>query len=153
MTYNLVWWPILGICALHLTFPKCTHTAVNKHTPWTHTRSSGQPFMLRCTGSSWGFSALLKGTSVVVLRVERALDIDSPHLQFLPARDSNSKSFDYEPDSLTIRPRLPPIQPCQDYLDGAIHLSKYSKCSKVKCDYWASKRYNLSKSASPVSII
>ncbi len=22
---------------------KCTHTAVNTHTPWTHTRSSGQP--------------------------------------------------------------------------------------------------------------
>ncbi len=45
---------------------KCTHTAVNTHTPWTHTRSSGQP-MLRGPGSSWGFSALLKClTSVVV---------------------------------------------------------------------------------------
>ncbi len=44
---------------------KCTHT------PWTHTRSSGQP-MLRRPGSSWGFGALLKGlNSVVVLRVER----------------------------------------------------------------------------------
>ncbi len=90
-----------------LTHPKCTHTAVNTHTPWTHTRSSGQPFMLRCPGSSWGFGALLKGTSVVVLRVERALYIHSPHLQFLPARDSNSQPFDYESDSLTIRPRLP----------------------------------------------
>ncbi len=36
-------------------------------------------------GSSWGFGALLKGlTSVVVLRVERALVIHSPHLQSLP---------------------------------------------------------------------
>ncbi len=61
-----------------------THTAVNTHTPWTHTRSSGQPFMLRSPGSSWGFGALLKGTSVVVLRVERALYIHSPHLQSLP---------------------------------------------------------------------
>ncbi len=26
-----VWWPILRICALHLTHPKCTHTAVNTH--------------------------------------------------------------------------------------------------------------------------
>ncbi len=107
VTYDQVWWPILGICALHLTHPKCTHTAVNTHTPWTHTRSSGQPFMLRRPGSSWGFGALLKGTSVVVLRVERALDIHSPHLQYLPARDSNSQPFDYESDSLTIRPRLP----------------------------------------------
>ncbi len=90
-----------------------THTAVNTpgavntHTPWTHTRSSGQPFMLRCPGSSWGFGALLKGTSVVVLRVKRALVIHSPHLQSLPARDSNPQPLDYESDSLTIRPWLP----------------------------------------------
>ncbi len=107
VTYDQVWWPILGICALYLSHPKCTHTAVNTHTPWTHTRSSGQPFMLRRPGSSWGFGALLKGTSVVVLKEERALYIHSPHLQFLPARDSNSQPFDYESDSLTIRPRLP----------------------------------------------
>ncbi len=107
MTYGQVWWPILRICALQLIHPKCTHTAVNTHTPWTHTRSSGQPFMLRRPGSSCGFGALLKGTSVVVLRVKRALDIHSPHLQFLPARDSNSQPLDYESNSLTIRPRLP----------------------------------------------
>ncbi len=46
---------------------------------------------------------------IVVLRMERALDIHSPHLQFLPAGDSNSQPFDYESDSLTIRPQLPPI--------------------------------------------
>ncbi len=44
---------------------------------------------------------------VVVLRVERALVIHSPHLQFLPARESNSQPLDYESDSLTIRPWLP----------------------------------------------
>ncbi len=60
-----------------------THSSEHTHTPWTHTRSSGQP-VLRRSGSSWGFGALLKGTSVVVLNVERALDIHSPHLQFLP---------------------------------------------------------------------
>ncbi len=27
------------ICALQLTHSKCTHTAVNTHTPWTHTQS------------------------------------------------------------------------------------------------------------------
>ncbi len=33
---------------VHCIYPsKCTHTAVNTHTPWTHTRSSGQPLMLR----------------------------------------------------------------------------------------------------------
>ncbi len=41
VTYGQVWWPILGIRALHLTHPKCTHTAVNTHTQqWTHTHSS-----------------------------------------------------------------------------------------------------------------
>ncbi len=58
----------------NLSHLKCTHTAVNTHTPWTHTRSSGQSFMLR-PGSSWGFGALLKGTSVMVSRLERALYI------------------------------------------------------------------------------
>ncbi len=107
VTCGQVWCPILGICALHLTHPSA-HTQqweVNKH---THTRCSGQS-MLRCPGSSWGFGALLKGlTSVVVLRVERALYIHSPHLQSLPARDSNPQPSGYKSDSLTIRPQLPP---------------------------------------------
>ncbi len=30
-----------------------------------------------------------------------------PQLQFLPVQDSNSQPFDYESDSLTIRPRIP----------------------------------------------
>ncbi len=68
--------------------------------------------MLWCSGSSSRFGALLKGTSVVVLRVERALYIHSPHLQFLPARDLNSQPLDYESDSLTIRPRL--SQTCEN---------------------------------------
>ncbi len=53
---------------------------------------------------------MFKGTSIVVLRVERALYIHSPHLQSLLARDSNPQPFDYESDSLTIRPRLPHTQ-------------------------------------------
>ncbi len=54
VTSDQVLWPILGICALHLTHPKCTHTAVNTHTPWTHTRSSGQLFILRRWGAVGG---------------------------------------------------------------------------------------------------
>ncbi len=110
VTYGQVWWPILGICALHLTHPKCTHTAVNTHTPWTHTRSSPEQWAAiyaAAPGEQLGFGALLKGTSVVVLKVERVLYIHSPHLQFLPARDSNPWPLGYEPNSLTIRPRLP----------------------------------------------
>ncbi len=107
VTYGKVWWPILGICALHLTHPKCTNTHSSEHTPWTHTRSSGQPFMLRPQGSSWGFGVLLKGTSVMVLKVERALYIHSPTDNPCWTWDSNSQPLDYESDSLTIRPQLP----------------------------------------------
>ncbi len=39
-----------------------THSSEHTHTVNTH-QSSGQPFMLRRPGSSWGFSALLEGTS------------------------------------------------------------------------------------------
>ncbi len=107
--------PILGICALHLTHPKHAHTHVKTNIPWTHTQSSGQPFMLQHPGRSWGFGALLKGTSVMVLMVERVLDIHPsptysscpppptvpalPHLQFLPARDSNLQHFDCKSNS------------------------------------------------------
>ncbi len=81
--------------SLHLTHPK-----------WTHTRSSGQPCYM-APGSSWGFGALLKDTSVVVLKEERALVIHSPTNNPCRTRDSNPQPLDYESDSLTIRPRLP----------------------------------------------
>ncbi len=72
----------MTLTSLHLKDKYCTfHSTIFLS---TYTRSSGQPFMLRHPGSSWGFGVLLKGTSVVVLRVERALYIHSPHLQFLP---------------------------------------------------------------------
>ncbi len=54
-----IWWPILGIRALHLPIQVHTHTHTHTH---KHTRSSGQPFMLRHPGSSWGFGALLSHT-------------------------------------------------------------------------------------------
>ncbi len=78
--YCQVWWPILEIGPLHLTHPSA-HTqqwVVN-----THTQSSGQPLLQR-PGSNWVFGALLKGTSVMVLKVDRVLFIHNPHLQSLP---------------------------------------------------------------------
>ncbi len=82
---------------------KCTHTQQWTHT-WTHTQSSGQPFMLRHPGSNWG---LVQGHIVVVLMVERALYIHSPHLQSLPDRDSNSQPFHYESNSLPLGHNFP----------------------------------------------
>ncbi len=97
-----VWWPILGICPLHLTHPSA-HSQ-----QWTHTRSSGQPF---CGARG------AVGGSVPCSRV-------SPqswywrwreHLLFTPPTDnpcrtweSNLQPLGYKSNSLTIRPRLPP---------------------------------------------
>ncbi len=58
--------------------------------------------MLQRPGSSWGFGALLKDTSVVVLKE------DTPPTNN-PCRtwDSNPQPSSYKSDSLSIRPRLP----------------------------------------------
>ncbi len=52
VTCGQVWWPILGICALHLTHPSA-HTPWT-HTPWTHTWSSGQPYCCGARGTVGG---------------------------------------------------------------------------------------------------
>ncbi len=52
---------ILGICALHLTIQDAHTHAVNTQTQWTHTRSSGQPFMLRHPGEQLGVWCLARG--------------------------------------------------------------------------------------------
>ncbi len=74
---------------------KCKHTAVNTHTVNTHPEQRAAIYAA-APGKQLG----------VRLKEERALYIHSPHLQSLPARDSNSQPFNYESDSLTIRPRL-----------------------------------------------
>ncbi len=91
--YCQVWWPILEIGALHLTHPSA-HTQQWTHTLWTRTRSSGKPLLQR-PGSNWGFGALLKGTSVMVLKVERVLFIHNPCRTW----DSNPQPLDYKSDS------------------------------------------------------
>ncbi len=86
---------------VHLTHPKCTHT----HTMNTH-MEQWAAFYAAAPGEKLEVRCLAQGHFVVVLKVERELNIHSPHRQFLPARDSNSQPLDYESDSPTIRPRL-----------------------------------------------
>ncbi len=106
VTCGQVWLPILGICALQLTHPKCTHT--HTHTlleQWAAINDAAPREKL-------GFGALLKGTSVVVLRVKRALDIHSPPHNSCRTWDSNSQPLGYKSNSLIIRPRLPLRKTC-----------------------------------------
>ncbi len=72
--------------------------------------------MLRRPGSSWGIGALLKGlTSVVVLKVERALVIHSPHRQFLPDLGIEPATFGLQVQlsnhKATAAPQMPPRCP------------------------------------------
>ncbi len=113
-----VWWPILGICPLHLTHPSA-HSQ-----QWTHTRSSGQPY---CGARG------AVGGSVPCSRV-------SPqswywrwreHLLFTPPTDnpcrtweSNLQPLGYKSNSLTIRPRLP------SKLIGCVCNMNQSVCAK-----------------------
>ncbi len=100
VTYNQVWWPILGMCA-----PSKVDTHSSEH---THTHpEQWAAIYAAAPGEHLGARCLDQGHLIVELRVERALYIHSIHLQFLPARDSNQQPFDYESNTLTIRPRLP----------------------------------------------
>ncbi len=78
---------------------------MNKHTH-THTHREHTPRAVGsrcCPGSSWGFSALLKGlTSVVVLKVKRALDIHSPDLQSLT-------NLRLEPETFVLQVDISPL--------------------------------------------
>ncbi len=116
VTYDEVWWPILGICALHLTHPKCTHTAVNTH------RSSGQPFMLRRPGSSWGSVPCSRAPQSWYWRWRECSAFTPP--TYNSCWPETRTPFDYESDSLTIRPGLP--MTCKPYYD--FHFSLVDWC-------------------------
>ncbi len=93
-----VWCPILWKCALPFTHPSA-HARTH-----THPRSSGHRFLLHPQGSSWGFGALLKGTSVVVLRVfvllylsfvslKRTQEASSPVKNYFPTEKMHVNSI------------------------------------------------------------
>ncbi len=90
--------------SLHLTHPK-----------WTHTHA-----MLQRPGSSWGFGALLKDTSVVVLKE------DTPPPPTIPAGPEIRTHNLPLTSPLSVRPRLPhKIDRCVYHLSIflLIHLS------------------------------
>ncbi len=84
MTCGQLWLHILRFCALHLTHPKCTHTAVNTHTVNTHPEQWAA-ISAAAPGEQLGVLCLAQGhLSRGIEGGERALDIHSLHLQFLP---------------------------------------------------------------------
>ncbi len=79
------------------------HTAVNTHPQQraaVYAAAPGEQLRVRC---------LARGHLVVVLKVERVLDIHSPHQQSLQVRDLNSQPFDYESKSLPLGHDFPRV--------------------------------------------
>ncbi len=93
VTYGQVWWPILGISALHLTHPNCTHTAVNTHPEQWAAIFAAVP------GEQLGVRYLAQG------HLSLGIEGGESAVHSLPV---HSQAVDYESVSLNIRPQLPP---------------------------------------------
>ncbi len=104
------------LCILDLSHPKCTYTAVNTHTHTavnTHTVNTHPEqwaaIYAAAPGEQLGVRCLAQG------HLSRGIEGGESAVHSLPpptipaGRDSNSQPLDYESDSLTIRPQLPPF--------------------------------------------
>ncbi len=88
---------------------KCTHTAVNTHKPWTHTRSSGQPFM--SPGEQLGIQCLAQGHLVMVLKVERERCTFTPPMTIPAGTRLKLTTFWLQARLSTIRPQINDYRP------------------------------------------
>ncbi len=98
--------PILGIRALHLPVQVHTHSSEHTHTPWTHTREVGN-YLCCGTRGAVGGSVPCSEPQSWYWRWREHWTFTPPTKNPCRNRHSNSQPFDYESDSLTIRPRIP----------------------------------------------
>ncbi len=101
VTWGQVWWPILGICVLHLT-----HSSA--HTPWTHTHPEQWAANAAAPGEQLGVRCLAQGS-----HLSRGIEGGRERWLFTPPTDNSCRTWDsnpqpscYKSDSLTIRPQL-----------------------------------------------
>ncbi len=109
MTCGQVWCPILGICALHVTYP-CAHTQqwIVKHTH-THTHTHREQLAVRVfPRAQLGVRCLAQGSHLT-----RGIKGGRERWAFTPPTDnpcqtweSNLQSLGNKSDSLTMRPLL-----------------------------------------------
>ncbi len=134
-TYYQVWWHILRIRALHLTHPKCTHTDSCEHTHTVNTHpEQWAAIYAAAPGEQLGVRCLAQGHLSRGIEGGESAVHSTPHLQFLPAQDSNSQPLDYESSSLTIGHNFPIIQ----IIQIQVHLKK------VKPIYYIDSEWNIS---------
>ncbi len=97
-----VWWPILGICPLHLTIQVHTHSS-------EHTHLEQWAAILRRPGSSWGIGpcSRVSPQSWYWRWESTCYSLPPPTI---PAGPGNRTGpLGYKSNSLTIRPRLPSV--------------------------------------------
>ncbi len=82
-----------------------THSSEHTHTVNTHPEQWAAIYAA-APGEQLGVWCLAQGHLSRGIEGGESAGYSLPHLQFLPARDSNLQPFDYESDFLTIRPRL-----------------------------------------------
>ncbi len=98
VTYSQVWWPILGIRALYLPIQVHTHPPVNTHTHREHTpRAVDSHLCCGTRGAVGGSVPCSRAPRRGIEDGESAVHSLPPHLQSLPARDSNSQHFIMSP--------------------------------------------------------
>ncbi len=110
VTYSQVWWPILRIRSLHLSHPKCTHTQQWTH---THTHSSehtpgavGSQSCCITRGAVGGLVPFSRAPQSWYWRWRERCTFTPPTDNPCRTWDSNLQPFNYESNSLTIRPQL-----------------------------------------------
>ncbi len=101
-----VWWPILGICALHLTHPSA-HTAVNTHTHREHTPGAVGSQCCGARGAVGGSVPCSRAPQSWYWRWKERWLFTPPTYNPCRTWDSNPRPSGYKSDSLSIRPRRP----------------------------------------------
>ncbi len=125
VTYGQVWWPILGICALQITHPKCTQQWTKTHCEHT------QPIYTATPVEQLGVRCLAQG------HLSRAIEGGKSAVHSLPPPTIPAglklelTTFGLRVRLSNIRPRLPP------WFTGEQVMQNFSK------SFWITKQIHL----------
>ncbi len=111
VTCGQVWWPILGISALHLPI-QSAHTQQWTHTHREHTPGAvGSHLCCGARGAVGGSVPCSRAPQSWYWGWRERCTFTPPTYNSCWTWDSNPQPLGYESDSLTIRPRLPTSHP------------------------------------------
>ncbi len=110
VTYDQVWWPILWICALHLTHPKYTHTHSSEHTHIMNTHpEQWAAIYAAAPGEQLGVRCLAQGHLSCGIEGGESAVHSLPPTYNSCRPETRTHNLSITSPTLTIRPRLPHI--------------------------------------------